>query len=104
MTGKLLNPAMQGAMRTRFPVQDSPLPGRPWRRPGYGLGLMLDLDTSLGACYGHTGGGPGSTAAMYYFPDLDPPRAAAVLAPHEDAGATEHAAFDLARGKLQRSM
>jgi CubicO group peptidase (beta-lactamase class C family) len=104
LTGGLLGEALLAAMTERFPVHHAPLPGRPWVKPGYGLGLMVDLDTPLGRAYGHTGGGPGSTAAAYYFPDLDPPRAVAVLSCSEDAGAIEHAVFDLALSGGQASM
>ncbi|MGB0921000.1 MAG: serine hydrolase [Alphaproteobacteria bacterium] len=40
-----------------------PLPGRPWKMPTYGLGVMADM----GRCFGHTGQGPGSVFACYHF-------------------------------------
>ncbi len=46
-------------------------PGRPWRRPAHGLGLMIDLDEERGPIYGHTGSGPGCTPAVYHFPAFD---------------------------------
>ncbi len=44
-----------------------PFPGRPFVAPGYGLGLMIDPANRLGRMVGHTGQGPGSTAAVYSF-------------------------------------
>lgn len=42
-----------------------PLPGRPWKSPAYGLGLMQGvLHTGPTLC-GHTGAGPGSVVAVY---------------------------------------
>jgi hypothetical protein len=35
---------------------------------------MIDPDNQLGLVVGHTGQGPGSTAAVYSFADLDEPR------------------------------
>jgi D-alanyl-D-alanine carboxypeptidase len=55
-----------------------PWPGRPWRRPAFGLGLMIDLDEERGPIYGHTGSGPGCTPAIYHFPTRSPPLTVAV--------------------------
>ena len=41
-----------------------------FRTPAYGLGLMIDLDAPYGLVVGHTGGGPGYSAAAYHFPDV----------------------------------
>lgn len=37
--------------------------GRPFQQPAYGLGLMADAERQI---FGHTAGGPGSTAAAYH--------------------------------------
>lgn len=64
-----------------------PFPGRPAVAPSYGLGVMVDSQSSLGQMVGHTGQGPGSTGAVYSFPDLTPPRTLAAFAPRDDADA-----------------
>ncbi|MGH7866774.1 MAG: serine hydrolase domain-containing protein [Candidatus Dormibacteraceae bacterium] len=61
--------------------------GRPFVRPSYGLGLMIDLQSPLGRMVGHTGQGPGSSAAVYSFPDLTPPRTLAAFAPGDGTDA-----------------
>jgi hypothetical protein len=65
--------------------------GRPWRAPAYGLGLMADSASPRGRCFGHSGAGPGSTAAAYHFPDLEPPRTVAAFAPVGDVAIVERA-------------
>lgn len=59
--GELLPPALVSelcALREVGPVARQ----HPFRRPGYGLGLMGELD---GDTLGHTGGGPGASTATY---------------------------------------
>jgi D-alanyl-D-alanine carboxypeptidase len=90
MTGRLLHAALLDAMRARYPL-GGPVEGRPWRTAGYGLGLMMDVASPRGFCIGHSGQGPGSIAAAYHFPDLDPPRTAAAFAPVEDLAVVERA-------------
>ena len=41
-----------------------------WRRPGYGLGIMGDPESSWGRLWGHNGGGPGYTTSAFHAPDL----------------------------------
>lgn len=94
LAGGHLPPVLLEAMRTPYSL-GGPVPGRPWRMAGYGLGLMIDSASSRGRCMGHTGQGPGSVAAAYHFPDLDPPRTAAAFAPVEDLGVVERAVLAL---------
>jgi hypothetical protein len=68
MTGDLLPPELLHAMCDRRAL-DVPLDGRPWVSAGYGLGVMMP-GIPGGACIGHTGGGPGSVMAAYYFPGV----------------------------------
>src|SRR5262249_27568052 len=89
MRGDLLPPQLSAAMQERRAL-DVPLEGRGWQSAGYGLGLMLPT-SRLGRAAGHGGQGPGSVAAVYHFPDLDPPRTVAAFAPTEDQGAVERA-------------
>ena len=90
MTGRLLSPRLLDTMLERRAL-DVPLTGRPWNTAGYGLGVMMDVETALGRCVGHSGEGHGSVCAVYHFPDCDPPRTVAAFAPHENAGAVETA-------------
>lgn len=64
LAGALLPPDLLAAMRTAHPI-GGPVPGRPWRDAGYGLGLMIGHGGSGQVFTGHTGGGPGSTAGVY---------------------------------------
>jgi D-alanyl-D-alanine carboxypeptidase len=82
------------AMRARRAL-GGPIAGRPWRTTGYGLGLMIDVESRHGACLGHTGRGPGSVAAAYHFPDREPPCTTAAFAPVEDEAIAEQTALAL---------
>lgn len=64
LNGDLLPQDLLTEMRTPHPL-GGPLEGRPWKTTGYGLGLMIGtFETDL-PVMGHTGGGPGSTIAVY---------------------------------------
>jgi hypothetical protein len=75
MTGPLLPSDLLEAMREAHPVSE-PNPSRPWKRPGYGLGLMSGIASSGHKVMGHTGAGPGSVIAVYHRPDAAPPMTA----------------------------
>jgi len=90
LTGRLLPPGLLHVMCEPRPL-GGPVPGRPWRTAGYGLGLMIDVASARGRCLGHTGQGPGSTSAAYHFPDLDPPATAAAFASVDDQAVVEEA-------------
>jgi len=94
MTGNLLPPKLLQAMWTRYPLE-APISGRPWRTARYGLGLMIDIDSPHGRCGGHTGQGPGSTSAVYHFPDLETPHTVVAFADTEDEAVVENAALAL---------
>jgi hypothetical protein len=87
LTGDLLTPQLRAEMTKAHPLDVGRIPERPWQAPAYGLGLMIDAATGV---VGHTGGGPGSTAAVYCSPGRVPARVAAVFAPSEEAGQVEH--------------
>lgn len=96
MAGAVLPADMLAEMMRAHPL-GGPLPGRPWRTTGYGLGLMIgDLETA-GTAVGHTGGGPGSVAAVYHFPDRA--RTVAAFAAGEDGGAVEFEIVRLVGGR-----
>jgi hypothetical protein len=92
-TGTLLPAPLREAMRTRFPVV-ADLKDRPWKTAGYGLGLMMDIESVHGLCIGHSGQGPDSVSAAYHFPDLDPPVTVAAFAPTDDQGIVERAVLE----------
>ncbi len=94
MMGRLVPDELLAAMRAPYAL-GGPMEGRPWQTAGYGLGLMVDVASPRGRCLGHTGQGPGSVAAAYHFPDLDPPRTTAAFAPVEDQAVVERAVLEL---------
>jgi CubicO group peptidase (beta-lactamase class C family) len=95
LADRLLPPGLLEIMCQPHPL-GGPVPGRPWRTAGYGLGLMIDVASPRGRCLGHTGQGPGSTSAAYHFPDLDPPATAAAFAPVEDQAVVEEVVMKIA--------
>ena len=98
LTGALLPPDLRDAMRDAHPVPGS-FPGRPWRVPGYGLGLMIGITTDGRRAIGHTGGGPGSDVAVYHLPEATPPFTAAAFAFGDDPGPVEETA--VGRGRFE---
>ena len=100
LDGALLPPALLSGMLSPHPV-GGPVPGRPWQTAGYGLGLMIGVGNAGPTFVGHTGGGPGSTAAVYQQAsnprDGGPHRVAAAFAPVEAPAAVECRAMHLAR-------
>jgi len=85
MSGNVLPPALKAAMLERQPV-GGPIAGRPWVSPGYALGLMSGGVTGGGAMTGHTGGGPGSSIAVYHSST----RTVAAFSTDDDPGPVEH--------------
>ncbi len=73
------------------------LPGRPWERCGYALGLMTGVMTGAGAAMGHSGCGPFSVNAVYHFPDASDPITIACFTDGTNEGVAEFAAVALAR-------
>jgi D-alanyl-D-alanine carboxypeptidase len=92
LSGHLLRPETLAQMRDTHPV-GGPVPGRPWSSAGYGLGLMIGLGEPGGLHTGHTGGGPGSTCAVY---QLRPGRVAAAFVRDNHPARAEQAAMSLA--------
>ncbi len=100
----LLHRLMSGALLPReillemlsAHVLGGPIEGRPWQVPGYGLGVMKGVTTAGQTVAGHTGGGPGTTVAIYRSLDVrQTVRSSAVFAAGEDASVTEAKAFEL---------
>jgi D-alanyl-D-alanine carboxypeptidase len=94
INGKILATELYVEMLSRHPV-NGVQPGRPWDITGYGLGLMLGHAQRVGQAIGHSGAGPGSSAAVYHFPDHIP-QTVAVFTQVEDQGPAEFEAARLA--------
>jgi len=78
----------------------SPIPGRPWITPGYGLGLMLGpIEGGFTLC-GHTGCGPGGVLAVYRICDGDASACCAVF----DEGSSEGSVEALVVEKLLQAL
>ena len=97
LAGDLLPSDLKREMLTPF-VLPGPLPERPWAIPGYGLGVMTGETTGGVGVAGHTGGGPGSTIAVYRDMKTGSARTAAFFRTDEDQAPTEEGAFALLRG------
>lgn len=94
MTGALLPSSLLKEMLTPF-ILPGPVSDRPWKVPGYGLGMMTGETTVEQQVAGHTGGGPGSTIAVYRAARDAPSRTATFFATSEDQARTEEGAFGL---------
>lgn len=93
ITGALLPSETLRMMLEPF-VLSGPIPSRSWMRPGYGLGVMTGETAHGLKVAGHTGGGPGSTIAVYH--SLDPrsrQRTACCFATSDEGARTEEKAF-----------
>lgn len=66
--GDLLMPETRELMLDVYPLGGA-VPGRPWTACGYALGLMSGKMEGAGRAIGHSGAGPFSANAIYYFPD-----------------------------------
>ncbi|WP_236273981.1 serine hydrolase domain-containing protein [Pseudomonas congelans] len=71
-----------------------PIPGRPWIKPGYGLGLMQGSIDGGYSLSGHTGCGPGSVIAVCRIGDGDVSACCAVFEPNVSEGAVEAIAVE----------
>jgi D-alanyl-D-alanine carboxypeptidase len=95
MLGDVLPPALLTEMTTCH-LLGGALPGRPWETHGYGLGLMIGRMTSAGLAVGHSGAGPGSVSAVYYFGDRKTPCTIAAFASADNEGVAENEVVRLA--------
>jgi D-alanyl-D-alanine carboxypeptidase len=97
--GGLLPSDLLSEMQSAYPVGGA-IAGRPWQTAGYGLGLMIGQGEPPGAYVGHTGGGPGSTSAVYRFAaggaDHHIRPTAAAFAPLDEPGVVEARAMEIA--------
>lgn len=95
--GRLLAPNLLREMCTATPLPV--MPGRPFRRPGYGLGLQIDTGWSTMVLYGHTGGGPGAHIYAVHGDHPTRPVTVVVATPGEDIAQCESLALALLVGE-----
>ena len=93
--GRLLNSDSFAQMQETL-ILGGALPGRPWTKCGYALGLMSGESGAAGATVGHSGGGPFCVNAVYHFPDMPDPVTVASFTSGTDEGRAEHAAVEIA--------
>ncbi|MGE8186853.1 serine hydrolase domain-containing protein [Pseudomonas sp. NPDC086278] len=86
--GQLLPPSLLAQMQTAR-VLGGPIAGRPWRAPGYGLGLMQSSVENGLTLSGHTGVGPGSVIAVYRCVEGDRSASCAVFCDRLSEGDVE---------------
>jgi CubicO group peptidase (beta-lactamase class C family) len=83
MRGATLEPellAQMGEPHWLDPARATSTEQRPWRTPGYGLGVMCGVATNGRRVIGHTGGGPGSVIAVFCMGDSESPITSAAFA------------------------
>ena len=90
LAGRLIGPDSLAEMRLGFPLPQ--FAGPVFATLSYGLGLMTPRTHAGAPMEGHTGGGPGSTIAVYRFEA--PRRAVAVFARLDDPSVVEAAACE----------
>lgn len=64
--GKIINQLSLSKMKEAYKISFD-IGNRPWKEPGYGLGLMTDESSGS---FGHTGMGPDSVIAVYHDPTV----------------------------------
>jgi CubicO group peptidase (beta-lactamase class C family) len=96
-SGTFLSDDSRSAMRAIYPIGGS-IPGRPWTKTGYGLGLMMGEIENAGKVFGHSGAGPGSVSSLYCFSALPDYPHVAVFGRGADEGTAEAEAVRLAIG------
>lgn len=89
----LLPPNLLREMCTVTPLPV--MPDRPFRRPGYGMGLQIDSGWSNMVIYGHTGGGPGARVCALHGSHPTRPVTVVVATPGEDIAQCEAMALAL---------
>ena len=94
--GGLLRQSSIEAIFERSTILDTAIPGRPWIRLSYALGLMCGAMGEVGRAWGHSGGGPYSANAVYHFPDLDAPLTVATFTNGEAEGPAEREVLSIA--------
>lgn len=73
---------------------------RPWKNPGYAYGLMTDERLGIMRSFGHTGSGPGSTIAVYHFPNGKNKVTVASSKIDEEQSVSEYEVVKIAQNKM----
>ncbi|KZN67570.1 serine hydrolase domain-containing protein [Pseudoalteromonas luteoviolacea] len=94
MSGQILSKPLLEEMCTPYNL-DFDVGDRPWQNPAIGLGLMLNNRKTLNTM-GHTGQGPQSCFAAYYF-DQEVPVTVAVFEQTHSQALVEKKAVELAK-------
>jgi D-alanyl-D-alanine carboxypeptidase len=69
---------------------------KPWREPGYGLGLMGDSKSKWGVLWGHSGEGPGYNTCMLHLPHVkEGPLSVCVMCAFEETSIAEQISFSI---------
>jgi hypothetical protein len=96
-SGPFLSDDAASAMKSMHALGGS-IAGRPWKKTGYGLGLMIGEMEKAGLAYGHSGVGHDSVSSLYCFPKLPDSPMVAVFAQGTNEGTSEFEALNLALG------
>jgi D-alanyl-D-alanine carboxypeptidase len=94
-SGPFLSEDAKSAMKSMHALGGS-IAGRPWKKTGYGLGLMIGEMEKVGLAYGHSGVGHDSVSSLYCFPELPDSPVVAVFEQGTEEGVPEFEALNLA--------
>ncbi|MDG1531923.1 MAG: serine hydrolase [Paracoccaceae bacterium] len=95
MVGDILEPLDFKSMMTIHDLGGA-IQGRPFTKCGYGLGVMAGEMGAAGRVFGHSGVGPFSVSATYYFADLSMPTTVCVYKTGCYEGPAEQQALEIA--------
>ncbi|MEX0368457.1 MAG: serine hydrolase domain-containing protein [Ruegeria sp.] len=99
--GDVLSEASKTQMQAL--AMDGPtIPGRVWRKTGYGLGLMIGEADPVGRILGHAGCGPFSANLVAHFPDVPGGPFVASFCPGGDETPAEFAAVAVAKRHISQ--
>lgn len=87
--GRIISENMLKIMQNVYEL-DFDMGKRPWKKPGYALGLMLDNRQDTKYSYGHTGMGPDSVISIYHFPKMNSPKTIGVVMNTADQNEVEN--------------
>ncbi|WP_157950003.1 serine hydrolase domain-containing protein [Vallitalea okinawensis] len=93
-SGKIISSDMLEHMKDAYMIPFD-IGNRPWQKPGYGLGLMIDAVEGRFHSFGHTGSGPGSTIAVYHFPNVNSGMTVAATSESSDQSIVENKVTNL---------
>ena len=96
-SGSFLSDDAASSMKSMHALGGS-IAGRPWKKIGYGLGLMMGEMGNAGQAYGHSGVGHENVSSLYCFLELPGSPVVAVFGQGTDEGVTEFRAVRLALG------